>query len=101
MKGDRAAASPSALALKCVLRLWAVEYSARQQAFHVQRVESMLEQNAANILSDGGWAPDYVPVSFALSHEEATALREKLQALQECWNSTTSGRSGPDEATAS
>jgi len=73
----------SSLAPACLLELWAVEYSSRQRAFHVHQVNEMLEVNTAHITAGLGSAPDYVPVGFAYSHDEATAIRKRVQALQE------------------
>lgn len=62
-----------------VKRWWVVEYSGTQKAFHIETLTEALRSNRRQF-ADGGMV-DYVPLAIVSSHDEASELCDRLEAL--------------------
>jgi hypothetical protein len=64
------------------LKLWVVEYSKHQAAFHVEEVVEMIEGNLEYFF---GTRPgdDWMPLAFAESHEEAHEVVKRLRRMRD------------------
>lgn len=60
-------------------RLWVVEYSGTQKAFHIETLAEALRSNSRQF-AEGGMV-DYVPLAIVSSHDEASTLCDRLEAL--------------------
>lgn len=63
------------------LKLWVVEYSRSQGMFHVYQVEDMLENNFRLFRAKVEvQTPDYIPLAFVATREEADQIIAKLDS---------------------
>jgi hypothetical protein len=60
-------------------RLWVVEYSGTQKAFHIETLAEALRSNREQF-AEGGMV-DYVPLAIVSSHDEASTLCDRMEAL--------------------
>ena len=64
-----------------ILKLYVAVWSEKQQAFHVETVEEMLQRNLASYYHDGDAADsDWLCVGFADSHREASSCIRRVKA---------------------
>jgi hypothetical protein len=60
-------------------RLWVVEYSGTQKAFHIETLAEALRSNREQFAAGG--MVDYVPLAVVSSHGEASALCDRMENL--------------------
>jgi hypothetical protein len=67
-----------------ITKLYVVEYSQSQKAFHVERILDMLSHNLTHVLN--GEKTDFVPIGLFASYSEAVTFvqeaRPKFENLQ-------------------
>ncbi len=62
-----------------LMKLWVVEFSKRQGAFHVEEVQDMIRGNIDQFIDNSTGDRDYVVVGFTESHEQSHELVKKLR----------------------
>lgn len=60
-------------------RLWVVEYSGTQKAFHIETLAEALRSNREQFAAGG--MVDYVPLAIVSSHEQASEMCDRMEAL--------------------
>ena len=61
-------------------KLWCLEYSLSQNAFHRETLAEVVEKNLRNLLTKG-YTPDYVIVACAESNEELDIYAKEIKPL--------------------